>query len=130
MSYTQITAENAVAITGMLQTGDINGPVLLSGSAQRLGASQPVFWQTGQRATPSQITLTKTLTTAALAESDKLALEFCQGRKIILLDKDGKTWGNMFCQSSVAKKRKGAAGVYLLECTMTVEALPDQTLVS
>lgn len=128
MTYTQITAENTAAITGLLQEGDISGPALLSGSAQRIGSSQPIFFQTGQRATQSTITLRKSLDTIALAESDKLALEFCQGRKIVLLDKDGKTWGNMFCHSSVVRMRKGST--YLLECTFTVEALPDQTLIS
>lgn len=127
MSYTKITAEDTAEITDLLQQGDINAPKQLSGSKHRLGASQPIFYQTGTKADNSTLILTKVVLTKELAISLKAQLEFCQGRSLKITDKDGKVWSTIFCHTSVAGFKRGSG--YLVECTMVIEALPGQTLV-
>jgi len=125
MSYATINPEGGAAVINLLQIGDVQAPKVLSQSAQRIGSAQPVFYQVGQRADRSQLELRKVETSLALATADRDALEFCQGRKVVFFDKDTRIWNNVFVHTVKVRMPKGAGGVYLVECMMELEALPE-----
>lgn len=126
MAYTSISDTKGItgSVSNLLQTGDIQSPKLQSGSAIRLGSAQPVFYITGKRADRSQLELRKLQTSSEFASADRDALQDFQGRKLIITDKDGKVWNNVFCHESTAVIKKGGGGMYLVECRMIVEATP------
>ena len=75
----------------------------------------------------SRIELRKIVIDVSTANATVAALQFCQGRKCVILDKDGVLHNNTFVSKSVPTKRRGNGGEYLIECILDLEALPETT---
>jgi len=121
-----LLAVSGDTVTGYYQKGTIPRTQIQSGSDQRLGSRQPMFFQTGRRGQQVTISLVKTLTTEASSLADRITLENMQGQGVTVTTDHSETI-EVFCHDMKVEIREGAQK-WLVSASMSCEAMPSTTV--
>ena len=123
MAYTVLTADGGQKVEGYTQNGNITGVQIISGTDQRLGSRQPLFYQTGRKAEISNVTLMKTFTASlSAALTDRTKLEAMAGQRVVVNSQHGERI-ETFCHTMIVQVKTGP-GKWLVMAEMTCEAMP------
>ena len=122
--YATITSDTGQSSTDYSMVGDIPLVQIISGTDQRLGSSQPIFFQSAARARQVDIGLTKIVSGRAATLQEKNRVESMQGKKVTVINQHGESI-ETFCKMMNVLTRLGANNEYLFQVTMTCEAMPS-----
>ena len=121
-----LLAVSGDTVTGYHQTGTIPRTQIVSGSDQRLGSRQPMFFQSGRRGAQVTVEFVKVLTDQATALSERTILENMQGQGVTVTNSHGEIV-EVFCHTMGVGVKAGAQK-WLVSASMSCEAMPSTTV--